>query len=173
MKTFAALLILAASPAFAAAQATKEDLKKLSKGGVSDDVILNFIKRKGFPGKLSSDDLVELKDAGLSERVLGELLAGPAAPAGKSESPGRTYSWGSLGRGGPYNYRGSYSYAGYSPYYWSYGYPYYRPYSNPYYSHSYYRPYYPYYRPYYRPYYGSYYRPTYGARYYRGGYVRY
>src|SRR5688572_4373694 len=81
MRTLASLLILAAAPALASAQATKEDLKKLAKAGISEDVILVYIKANGFQGKPTSDDLVELKEAGLSDRILTGLLSPAEAPA--------------------------------------------------------------------------------------------
>jgi hypothetical protein len=151
MRTLASLLVLAAAPALAAAQASKEDLKKLAKAGVSEDVIVAYLKANGFDGKPSSDDLVELKDAGLSDRVLTSLLA--PAPAPQLDAPARTesapttvyvqptYPSGYWSVGTTYSYPSSYYYA-----------PSYR-----YYSGSYCRPSYSYYR----PYYGSYYRSSY------------
>ena len=149
MKTLAALLVLAVSPALAVAQATKEDLKKLAKAGISEDVILAYIKANGYQGKPSSDDLVELKEAGLTDRLLTGLIA-PAeipapAPVVQSEpaAPPTTvyvqpttvsaYPTGYLSVGATYTYP-------------SYYYPTYRRY----YSGSWCR-----------PYYSSYYRPTY------------
>lgn len=174
MKTFASLLILAAAPTFATAQATKEDLKKLAKAGVSQDVILEYVKTNGFAGKLSSDDLVELKEAGLTDRVLTGILTPPApktAPAEvNTEPPVSTYATGSLSVGAAYYYPAPYGYVGYRPYYYGYG----AYYSCPPYYYGYPRR--PYYYGYYRrPYYsGSYYTGRYyGGSYYRGSNGRY
>ena len=78
MKTILALVLMAAAPALASAQATKEDLKKLARAGISEDVILAYIRTNGFQQRLSTDDLVELKSAGLGDKVLAALneLAG-------------------------------------------------------------------------------------------------
>ena len=150
MKTLAALLVLAVSPALAVAQATKEDLKKLAKAGISEDVILAYIKANGYQGKPTSDDLVELKEAGLTDRLLTGLLS-PAeipapAPAAPSEpaAPSTTvyvqpttvsaYPTGYLSVGATYTYPSSYCYPTYRRYYTG---TWHRPY---YYSYSSYRP---------------------------------
>jgi len=75
MRTVLALVLLAVAPAFAAAQASKDDLQKLAKAGLSDDVIIAYLKANGGAAKLSSDDLVALKTAGLSDKVLTAMLA--------------------------------------------------------------------------------------------------
>jgi hypothetical protein len=83
MKNLAlALAFLAGLPLAAAAQVSKEDIKKLAGAGISDDVILSYVKANGPVAKLSAEDVVELKQAGASEKVLTAILAGPApAPA--------------------------------------------------------------------------------------------
>ncbi len=70
---------VAASSAFAGV--TKEDLKKLISAGVSDDVITAFIKANGGVDPLSADDVVELKKAGASDKLLQAVLAPKAEPA--------------------------------------------------------------------------------------------
>jgi hypothetical protein len=149
MKTLATLLILAAAPGFAAAQATKEDLKKLAKAGVSEDVILAYIKANGMASKPTSDDLVELKEAGLSDKLLAGILtpaeATPATTASTVyvERPSSGYATGYLTVNPSYAYTSSY----YTPTYVRY------------YTGSFYR-----------PYYSSYCRPYYGGSYYRSSY---
>jgi len=58
----------------ATADVTKEDVRKLVEHGLSDDVILAFIRANGPIDPLSSQDLVELKRAGASDGVVVELL---------------------------------------------------------------------------------------------------
>lgn len=155
MRTLASLVLLAAAPGFAAAQATKEDLKKLAKAGISEDVILTYIRANGYNGKPSSDDLIELKDAGVTDRILAGILSpepapAPAAPPARTEAPTTStvyversvYPTGYLSLGPIYSYSSSYC----PPVYRSY------------YSGSYYRPYYSSYRPYYSSYCGPSYR---------------
>src|SRR5258707_14757989 len=82
MKKFAmALAILAALPLAAVAQVSKEDLKKLSAAGISDEVILSYVRSNGGVAKLSADDVIELKQAGASEKLLSTVLAGVPASA--------------------------------------------------------------------------------------------
>jgi hypothetical protein len=81
-KALIALGFLAALPLAAAAQTTKEDLKKLVAAGVGDDVILAFVRANGPAPKLSADDVAELKKAGASNQVLASLMGtAPSAPA--------------------------------------------------------------------------------------------
>ena len=144
MKTLLSFLVLAAAPGLVAAQASKDDLKKLAKSGVSEDVILAYIKANGYSGKPTSDDLVELKDAGLSDRLLAGILSPPETTPSTVyvERPASGYATGSLSVNPSYSYAGSY----YTPTYVRY------------YTGSFSRPYY---SSYCRPNTGSYYRSSY------------
>lgn len=75
-----ALAALGLVPATAAADVSKEDLKKLAAAGVSDEVILAYLRAHGPLPSLTADDLVELKQAGVSDRVLSEVAGRPTAP---------------------------------------------------------------------------------------------
>ncbi len=128
------LTLLAALPFALSAQVTKEDLKKLAAAGISDEVILSYVRANGPVMKLSAEDVIELKQAGASEKVLSVALgnAPPPAPAYQPSydqpvprqtytAPATTYVVDSS----PYYYQPSVSYASYvqSPYYYpSYGY---------------------------------------------------
>lgn len=68
------LALLAGFPLAAAADVGKEDIIKLSKAGISDDVIIAFIRANGPAKTLTSDDVVELKAAGASDKVLSAIL---------------------------------------------------------------------------------------------------
>ncbi len=115
------LSLLAGLPLALSAQVTKEDLKKLAAAGISDEVILSYVKANGPVVKLSAEDVIELKQAGASEKVLSVVLSSPA-PAAPSEykvekpyapTSTTTYVYDST----PYYYPSSYYYTGYSPYY--------------------------------------------------------
>jgi hypothetical protein len=81
------LAMLCALEAAAFADVGKEDLKKLAQAGVSDDVILSYVRSKGSIARLSADDIIELKTAGLSDGLLAKLVALPEpAAAGTAES---------------------------------------------------------------------------------------
>ena len=79
-----AIAILAAAPLAASADVSKEDIKKLAGAGVGEEVILTFIRSNGPVARLTADDLIELKQAGASERVL-TALAGGSAPAARPQ----------------------------------------------------------------------------------------
>ncbi len=131
-----ALALLAAAPAAAFADVSKEDVRKLVAAGISDDVIVTFIRTRGPVQPMSADDLVELKQAGASEKVLA-ALAGPPAPAPRAESVERVVE--------RKVYVPDTTYATSSPdYYYYSGYP---AYSTPAYSYGYYSPYRSYYYP--------------------------
>lgn len=58
----------------AGADVTKEDLVKLLDHQISDDVIIAYVQAYGPVASFSSEDLVELKIKGASDRVILELL---------------------------------------------------------------------------------------------------
>ncbi len=51
-----------------------DDVIKLSKAGVDDDVIIQKIKKQGQPFDLSTDQLIQLKSASASSRVIQVML---------------------------------------------------------------------------------------------------
>jgi hypothetical protein len=75
------MALLAAAPLAASADVSKEDIKKLAAAGVGDEVILSYIRTHGPVQTLSADDIVELKKAGASERVLSAMAGGTAPRA--------------------------------------------------------------------------------------------
>ena len=140
MKTLTmTLTFLAALPLALAAQVSKEDIRKLCSAGISDEVILSYVKANGPVAKLSAEDVIELKQAGASEKVLTAVLGAAAAPEYRPEprtvekqiytAPTTTYVYDSA----------PYYYPYYSNYYYSSYYPryYYSPsYCAPRYSYS-------------------------------------
>ncbi|HEY3226883.1 MAG TPA: glycine zipper family protein [Planctomycetota bacterium] len=87
MKTIgcAILALAAASAAWAQDRGfTKDDVLKLQKAGIGDEVILAKINQEKRSLSISADDLAELKEAGVSEKILARLAeltkrAGPPA----------------------------------------------------------------------------------------------
>jgi hypothetical protein len=53
---------------------TVDDVIRLSKAGLSDDVIIQQIRKKGQRFDLSTDQLVQLKSASVSERVIQAMI---------------------------------------------------------------------------------------------------
>jgi hypothetical protein len=92
-----ALAFLAAAPLTAAAGVSKRDLLRLAAARVSDDAFLTVIRAAGPVEPLSVDDLVELRDAGASPRVLRALAVysplvlppGPPPPPCRFDVPRR------------------------------------------------------------------------------------
>ena len=83
------LLVLMISPLGFAddqnAPLTKEQVIQMVKAGLTDDVIVARIKAQSGPINLSTDDLVALKSAGVSDAVIRALLApGPKSNAAAS-----------------------------------------------------------------------------------------
>lgn len=67
--------------AAAAAQVTQEEVRRFVEARLPDDVIVAFIRFHGAPARVSADDLVGLRSAGASDRVLAALL--PEGGSGK------------------------------------------------------------------------------------------
>jgi hypothetical protein len=78
-----ALAMVCALGASAFADIGKEELKKLARAGISDEVILTYAKTKGPVARLSADDIIELKAAGLSDGLLTSLVSMAEPPASK------------------------------------------------------------------------------------------
>ena len=86
-KMLIAVAALGLVPAAAVADVSKEDLKKLAAAGISDEVILTYLRTHGPMLPLTADDLVELKQAGVSDRILTEVAGRPAAPPPAAPAP--------------------------------------------------------------------------------------
>jgi hypothetical protein len=109
--------ILSALPSAALADGDKEELKKLFHAGLSEDVLLNYARSKGSAVKLSADDVIDLKKAGLSDGLLANILrlSEPDArpvPAAMQ----KLIAEGSIVFDGRYFYPRSYFTSGYSGY---------------------------------------------------------
>jgi len=137
MKTLAmTLTLLAGLPLALSAQVSKEDIKKLTAAGISDEVILSYVKANGPVAKLSAEDVIELKQAGASEKLLSVLLSSPAAErAVERQAVTRPATSSVVVDSTPYYYTpASYSYDYYpSSYYYYPGYSYYPRYYSSYY----------------------------------------
>jgi hypothetical protein len=72
-----AMVLLIGAPMAVCADVSKEEVKKLCAAGISNDVILSYVRSNGPVAKLSADDLLELKQAGANNALLAALLTGP------------------------------------------------------------------------------------------------
>jgi hypothetical protein len=74
-----ALLLAAGLAAQTVAPLSVDDVVRLSKDGISEDVIVAKIKKNAKPFDLNADELVELKKLGISDIIL-KLLLDPTQP---------------------------------------------------------------------------------------------
>lgn len=71
-----------------------DDVIKLVKAGLSDDIILQQLKKKNRPFDLTTDQLIALKAANVSDRIVAFMLdpsqpeTAPAAPPAPDAAPG-------------------------------------------------------------------------------------
>ncbi len=55
-------------------QLSTDDVKKMTKAGISDDVIISLIDATKSVFYLSSADIIDLKKAGVSQRVINHMI---------------------------------------------------------------------------------------------------
>jgi hypothetical protein len=70
---------------------TVEDVVKLAKAGLSEDIIVEQIRRRGEAFDLSSDQIIELKAAHVSDRAV-EIMLDPAKADAPASAPPPTSS---------------------------------------------------------------------------------
>ena len=112
------ILAFASTPLFAFSRSVSSDVIRMTKAGVDEETIIEFVKKTRGPIELTGDDVVAMKEAGVSQKVIRAVV---------DEADGRDRD--------SYDRRGNVVVV--APYAYPYGYPY------PYY----YSPYYPYYGP--------------------------
>ncbi len=64
-----------------------QDVVKLAQAGISDDIILNQLKNNGAIYNLTADQIILLKNQGVSQPVIKALLTGSAAPIPAAAPP--------------------------------------------------------------------------------------
>jgi hypothetical protein len=74
MKIFLTLLVFLVSLSFCMAAVSTAEIVKLTKLKTSDDVIIQLIQKNGLDKKITSKDIVYLKEQGVSDRVIRYLL---------------------------------------------------------------------------------------------------
>src|ERR1022692_2267061 len=71
-----------------------DDVIKLSKAGVDDDVIIQKIRKQGQPFDLTTDQLIQLKSASVSNRVMQVMIDPTKASPSDTKIPASTQSTG-------------------------------------------------------------------------------
>ena len=95
LASFLLLILLLAAPSSVAAQAagtdqqglTNESILKMLRGGLGEEVILTSVEHQ--PGKysLGVDEMIALRDAGVSDKVIQAMLRKAAAPPPPAAAP--------------------------------------------------------------------------------------
>jgi hypothetical protein len=67
---------------------TVNDVIKMTKAGLGEDLIVTQVKANGTPFKLSTDELISLHGAGVSDRVIEAMVNPLAAPAPAAAAAG-------------------------------------------------------------------------------------
>jgi hypothetical protein len=65
-----------------------DDVIKMTKAGLGEDLIITQVKANGTPFNLSTDQLISLHAAGVSDRVIATMVNPLAAPAPAAAGPG-------------------------------------------------------------------------------------
>ncbi len=81
------LVVLIAGTAFAQSALNNESITKMAKAGLGDDVIVPMIK--GQPGSyaIDPDTVIQLKSAGISEKVIGAMVEKNASNSAPTTTP--------------------------------------------------------------------------------------
>src|SRR5947209_13731736 len=74
--------------AFAQETLTNDAVLKLVKAGLGESLIVSMIQSQ--PGKysLGADDLIKLKESGISDKILGAMVTKASSPAAQPPTPG-------------------------------------------------------------------------------------
>lgn len=82
----------AASKAVNKAASPVDSVIQLVKSGMSEGLIIKTLQKQNKPVDLSPDDLLKLKNAGVSENVIGVLMDPASAPAASATAPAAAVS---------------------------------------------------------------------------------
>src|SRR6516225_7281531 len=79
-----------AAPPSAPISGPGAEVFKLAQSGVSDDVVLAFVNNSTSKYNLSADDILALKDAGLSQNVISTMISHDRGTARATKTGGST-----------------------------------------------------------------------------------
>src|ERR1700688_137080 len=66
---------------------TNEGIIKMVKGGLGEDIIVTVIERQPGTFSITADDLIRLKQAGATDKILAAMLRKAGAPAATTAAP--------------------------------------------------------------------------------------
>lgn len=83
-----AFLLLSVAPLFAIQRDLIDDVIRMSRSGVSDEVIIDFVNARQERFDATADDIIALKNAGVSKQVIGAVIgkAGETGPVANQAS---------------------------------------------------------------------------------------
>ncbi len=87
-----AILSVLLSLPLAAADLTKDDVVKLVKAGLKDDVVVAQIEASGIKFALSTDDILKLKQEGVSDNIITAMIKSGPKPSTANPAPTATSS---------------------------------------------------------------------------------
>ena len=95
IRILAAIVLILAGALWAQTALTNESVVKLVKAGLSEDLVISTINAQPCRFSITPDDLIQLKQAGVTEKVIAVMLgkasspssAAPAAPAAAGAAP--------------------------------------------------------------------------------------
>ncbi len=105
-------LILAGAIAWAQTSLTNDSIIKMVKAGLGEDIIVSTVKSQPAKYSTTPDDLIALKGAGVSDKIVGAMIermassAAPPAPAGAASASGAAPSAGPVNEVGVYFKKG-------------------------------------------------------------------
>jgi outer membrane lipoprotein SlyB len=70
-----------------------EDVKALAKAGISEDVIITQIKSSRTVYHLNSTDIIDLRDAGVTDKVVNFMINTPSTVGATAETSGGTVTY--------------------------------------------------------------------------------
>ncbi|HMZ80534.1 MAG TPA: hypothetical protein PLL06_12605, partial [Acidobacteriota bacterium] len=74
-------LLVGSTLVFAQEALTNESIVKLVKAGLGDELIVNMINTQPGNYRVTPDDILGLKEQGISEKILGAMINKGVAPA--------------------------------------------------------------------------------------------
>jgi len=77
-------------------QMTQSQVIRLSRAGISDDVIIEELRKSNSRFQLTSNDIIRLKNAGVSQRVIQAMINPQASAPANADTKGASAGQGSL-----------------------------------------------------------------------------
>lgn len=82
-----AFILLSASPLFAIKTNLIDDVIRMSKSGVADETIIDYVNASSEQLTVTADDIVAMKNAGVSDAVIKAVVDKESAAASQPETP--------------------------------------------------------------------------------------